>query len=51
MCRTSVRKRKDFLEAAKTINDDQDENDDSGEIFDMRDLLLGLDVGDNDDGE
>ena len=47
----SVRKRKDFLEAAKTINDDQDENDDSGEIFDMRDLLLGLDVGDNDDGE
>ena len=47
----SVRKRKDFLDAAKTINDDQDENDDSGEIFDMRDLLLGLDVGDNDDGE
>ena len=47
----SVRKRKDFLESAKTINDEQDENDDSGEIFDMRDLLLGLGVGDNDDGE
>jgi hypothetical protein len=36
----SVRKRKDFLEAAKTINEDNDEND-SGETFDMRDLLLG----------
>lgn len=44
----SVRKREDFLEAAKTINDDQDENDESGEIFDMRDLLLGLDTGDED---
>lgn len=47
----SVRKREDFLESAKTINDEQDENDDSGEIFDMRDLLLGLDVGDSEDGE
>jgi len=36
----SVRKRKDFLDAAKTINEDGDEND-SGETFDMRDLLLG----------
>lgn len=36
----SVRKREDFLEAAKTINEDNDEND-SGETFDMRDLLLG----------
>ena len=36
----SVRKREDFLEAAKTINEDNDEND-SGEMFDMRDLLLG----------
>lgn len=47
----SVRKREDFLESAKTINDEQDENNDSGEIFDMRDLLLGLDTGDNEDGE
>lgn len=38
----AVRKREDFLEAAKTVNEDQDENG-SGEIFDMRDLLLGLD--------
>ena len=36
----SVRKRDDFLEAAKTINEDKDEND-NGETFDMRDLLLG----------
>ena len=37
----SVRTRKDFLEAAKTINDDSsDEN--NGELFDMRDLLLGM---------
>lgn len=38
----SVRKRKDFLEAAKTINDDEDDSDD-GEMFDMRDLMLGGD--------
>ena len=37
----SVRKREDFLESAKTINQEQDENS-SGEIFDMRDLLLAL---------
>lgn len=37
----SVRKRDDFLEAAKTINEDNDDSD--GETFDMRDLLLGLD--------
>ena len=36
----SVRKRDDFLEAAKTINEDNDDNS-SGESFDMRDLLLG----------
>ena len=35
-----VRKRDDFLESAKTINEDNDDND-SGESFDMRDLLLG----------
>lgn len=37
-----VRKREDFLEAAKTINEDNDDNG-SGEMFDMRDLLLGFD--------
>lgn len=37
----SVRKRDDFLEAAKTINEDKSENN-NGETFDMRDLLLGL---------
>lgn len=36
----SVRKREDFLEAAKSINEDSDDGD-SGEMFDMRDLLLG----------
>lgn len=35
-----VRKRDDFLEAAKTINEDPDEGD--GEVFDMRDLLMGM---------
>ena len=39
-----VRKREDFLEAAKSINEDPDEGD--GEVFDMRDLLIGMD-GDN----
>jgi hypothetical protein len=43
----SVRKRDDFLEAAKTINDDEDDNSD-GEMFDMRDLLMGnLDDGED----
>lgn len=37
----SVRRRDDFLEAAKTINEDKSENN-NGETFDMRDLLLGL---------
>lgn len=37
----TVRERDDFLEAAKTINDDDD--NDNGETFDMRDLLLGMD--------
>lgn len=36
-----VRKREDFLEAAKSINDDEEESD-TGESFDMRDLLLGI---------
>lgn len=38
----AVRTRDDFLDAAKTINEDNDDNG-SGEAFDMRDLLLGLD--------
>ena len=38
----AVRQRDDFLEAANTINEDDDDNT-SGEMFDMRDLLLGLD--------
>ena len=37
-----VRKRDDFLQAAKTINEDSEDSSD-GEMFDMRDLLLGLD--------
>lgn len=41
----SVRKRDDFLESAKTINEDNDSSDD-GEMFDMRDLLLGIDKED-----
>jgi len=36
----SVRKRKDFLSAAENINKDNEENN-NGEMFDMRDLLLG----------
>lgn len=35
-----VRTRDDFLEAAKTINEDSDDFGD-GEMFDMRDLILG----------
>lgn len=38
----AVRERDDFLEAARTINDDPDDNNDS-EMFDMRDLLLSED--------
>lgn len=38
----SVRIRKDFLEAANSINEDDDGSTD-GEMFDMRDLLIGMD--------
>lgn len=41
----SVRKRDDFLEAAKTINDENNESIE-GETFDMRDLLLGMEEND-----
>jgi hypothetical protein len=40
-----LRLREDFLNAANTINEDDDYSDDDGEMFDMRDLLL------SDDGE
>lgn len=43
----TVRKRDDFLEAAKTINEDDDSSD--GEMFDMRDLLLGVESDDEED--
>lgn len=46
----AVRTREDFLEAAKTINDDPDESSD-GEMFDMRDLLLSEDENSSDDEE
>lgn len=38
----SVRTRDDFLESAKTINEESDDSG-SGEMFDIRDLLLGMD--------
>lgn len=44
----AARTRDDFLEAAKTINDDPDEGGD-GEMFDMRDLLLFEDSEEEDD--
>ena len=44
----AVRSREDFLEAANNINNDEDDNT-SGDIFDMRDLLLAEDEEDDDD--
>ena len=44
----AVRSREDFLEAANNINNDEDDNT-SGDIFDMRDLLLAEDEEDEDD--
>lgn len=46
----AVAQRKDFIEAAKTINDDEDEGND-GEMFDMRELLLSMNEEDEDDVE
>ena len=37
----SLRKREDFADSVKTINDDDEADDPNGEMFDMRDLLLG----------
>ena len=44
----AVRSREDFLEAANNINNDEDDNT-SGDSFDMRDLLLAEDEEDEDD--
>lgn len=41
-----LRKRDDFRKAVETINEDPDDNSENGEMFDMRDLLLGIDDGD-----
>lgn len=38
-----LRKRDDFRKAVETINEDPDDNTGNGEMFDMRDLLLGID--------
>lgn len=38
-----LRKRDDFRKAVETINEDPDDNSENGEMFDMRDLLLGVD--------
>lgn len=38
-----LRKRDDFRKAVETINEDPDDNTENGEMFDMRDLLLGVD--------
>ena len=38
-----LRKRDDFRKAVETINEDPDDNSENGEMFDMRDLLLGID--------
>lgn len=44
----AVRTRKDFLEAANTINEDSDDSTD-GETFDMRDLLIGYSSEEDDE--
>ena len=43
-----VRTRDDFLEAATTINDDNEGSDD-GEMFDMRDLFKAIEEDDEED--
>lgn len=44
----SVRKRDDFMESAKTINEDTEDSGD-GEMFDMRDLLLGMESSEDEE--
>lgn len=46
----AVRTRDDFLEAATTINEDNDGSDD-GEMFDMRDLFLNTKEEDEEEEE
>lgn len=46
----AVRERPDFMEAASTINEDSDDSS-SGEMYDMRDLLLGLDNSNDSEDE
>ena len=43
-----VRVRDDFMEAATTINEDNDGSDD-GEMFDMRDLFKGVETVEDDE--
>lgn len=43
----AVRTREDFMEAATTINEESDDSD-SGEMFDMRKLLEGMNVEEED---
>ena len=43
-----VRLRDDFMEAATTINEDNDGSND-GEMFDMRDLFKGANIEDDED--
>lgn len=49
-CLKKLAAREDFKESVETINDDND-GDDNGEMFDMRDLLLSIDVDKDDDDE
>ena len=43
----AVRTRDDFLDSANSINEDSDESD--GEMFDMRKLLEGMDINEEDE--
>lgn len=45
----AVRKREDFLEAANTINEDNDDGVEGEEMFDMRKLLLGMEEDSSDE--
>ena len=49
-CLRKLAKREDFKDAIETINEDDDGTDD-GEMFDMRDLLLSIDVEKDEEDE
>lgn len=49
-CLRKLAKRDDFKDAVENINAD-DDGDEDGEMFDMRDLLLSIDTGEDDDNE